>query len=132
MSLLYRRKKSKLNIHWNVFEQKVHQFRHFSKCHCKTSEISIKENWIFSFYYFLRYKSDISTWKSQSYFEFQILFYYKLQKKIKLFLSDIAKLVKFGLKSALKKICEKELSEGKLFCFRKKAVKLFFIFLKNS
>ena len=33
--------------------------------------------------------------------------------------------MKFGLKSALKKICEKELSEGKLFCFRKEAVKLF-------
>ena len=33
--------------------------------------------------------------------------------------------MKFGLKSALKKICEKELSEGKLSCFGKKAVKLF-------
>ena len=44
---------------------------------------------------------------------------------LNIFLSAIAKLVKFGLKSALKKICEKELSEGKLFCFRKEAVKLF-------
>ena len=47
-------------------------------------------------------------------------FLLQVTKKIKLFLSDIAKLVKFGLKSALKKISAKELSEGKLCCFRKK------------
>ena len=38
-------------------------------------------------------------------------------------------IVKFGLKSALKKICEKELSEGKLSCFGKKAVMLYKLFL---
>ena len=59
----------------------------------------------------------------QIYFESPWLL--QVTKKIKLFLSVTAKLVKFGLKSALKKICEKELSEGKLFCFRKEAVKLF-------
>ena len=92
----------------------------FSKCHCKTSEIwpkiSIKENlWKRT----VRRKA-VLLWekKLSSYF----LFFWKI---LNTFLSANAKLVKFGLKSALKKICEKELSEGKLFCFRKEAVKLF-------
>ena len=58
-------------------------------------------------------------------------FLLQVTKKIKLFLSVIAKPVKFGLKSALKKICEKELSEGKLFCFGKKSCQAIFYFFEK-